>query len=174
MSTLAAIHLHLRANPELFLLLCMPWLSAGKPQPMFRKGEPQDFSGLMTEWPDYRIPWIALCCWTGISQIPRRGPSRQGTVWPSVCVWEAWDKLFLASVSPYVSNISLNRDLTFRQLKLEKVKPTLTDCVRSVAHWKHERNKFEICDSAKVLFVLPVTHLWVSRGWMVLLWKWAV
>lgn len=46
----------------------------------------------------------------------------------------AWDKLFLTNVSPYASNMSLNRHLTFRQLKLEKVKPTLNDCVCSVAH----------------------------------------
>lgn len=148
MSTLAAIHLHLRANPELFLLLCMPWLFLqGNLSPCSGRESPRISLGWWQSDLDYRIPWIALCCWTGISQIPRRGPSRQGTVWPTVCVWEAWDKLFLASVSPYVSNISLNRDLTFRQLKLEKVKPTLTDCLFSgpLKAWKKQVWNMWLC-----------------------------
>lgn len=170
----AAIQLHLRVNPEFFLPLCMSWLFL---QENLSPCSGRDFRvslGWQQSDLDYMTPWIALCCWTDISQIPRRDFSRQWTVWPAVCVQEAWDKLFLASVSPCVSNISLNRHLAFRQLKLEEVKPTLTVFVQWPTESMKETSVKYVTLLRFVSFLLPVTHLWVpGAGWSCSE-KWAV
>lgn len=107
-----------------------------------------------TGYHEYRIP--ALCCWTDISQIP---------VWPKLCVQEAWDKLFLASVSPCVSNISLNRHLTFRQLKLEVVKPTRTVFVQWLTESMKETSLKYVTLLRFYLYCQWLTSGYAGPGW---------
>lgn len=119
MSTPGAIPLHLRANPEFFLPLCMPCLflqenlspCSGRESPRIPLG--------WWQWPGLQDTMDCTVLLNRISQIPRRDSSRLWPVWSKVCVREAWAKLFLASVSSCVSNISLNA-FNFKAVEIKR------------------------------------------------------